>query len=169
MLLVVPIVVNLLNSNYPVALALIAVAGLSDGVDGFLAKNFGWQSRLGSLLDPAADKLLLVSLYFTLSWMALVPWGVTGFVIGRDVIIVAGALYYQWRVEPLTGKPSAISKANTVMQLLLALLIITAADFSWPARPVLIMLGAAVVFTSAVSGIHYVLAWSQRALSLRSG
>ena len=63
MVLVWPIVMALLDSHYPLALGLILLAGMSDGLDGFLAKRFSWQSRLGGLLDPLADKLLLVSVF----------------------------------------------------------------------------------------------------------
>ena len=78
MLLVVPVVGSLLQQQFGMALVLFAIAGFSDGLDGFLAKHFGWQSRLGSILDPLADKLLLVSSFLTLTWMGFVPlWGET--------------------------------------------------------------------------------------------
>ena len=92
--LVWPIVVSLLDGRYLHSLLLIALAGFSDGLDGFLAKHFDWRSRLGGLLDPIADKLLLVSTFLTLTITGLVPVWLTAVVILRDVTIVSGGLAY---------------------------------------------------------------------------
>lgn len=161
--LVVPLVASVLGGEYRVALVLLVLAGVSDGLDGFLAKTFGWQSRLGSLLDPAADKLLLVSAYVSLAYVGLVPVAVAAVVVGRDVVIIAGALAYQWLVAPLDGEPAAISKINTACQLGLLFFTLTSAAYAWPPEISLIVLGAAVVLTSIVSGLDYVLRWSRRA------
>ena len=163
MLLVVPLVIALMGQDFRLALALIVVAGVSDGVDGFLAKTFGWQSRLGSLLDPAADKLLLVSTIVTLSWLELVPIGVTAIVILRDIVIVCGALAYLRLAGSLTGEPLLISKLNTLCQLLFVIATIMQAAWQLPATEWLIVLGALVIFTSITSGLSYVLIWSERA------
>jgi len=162
-LLVAPVVMSLLAANYEAALGLIIVAGLSDALDGFLAKTFDWRTRLGSLLDPAADKLLLVSVFVALTYLGLVPVAVTAIVIGRDVIIVVGALTYQFLIAPVQGEPTSISKLNTACQLAFVLFTITHAAFAWPPRISLLLLGAAVIFTSVISGLNYVLRWSKRA------
>jgi cardiolipin synthase (CMP-forming) len=162
--LVGPIVLALLDARYAVALALIVVAGVSDALDGFLAKTFDWRTRLGSLLDPAADKLLLASVFATLTYLGLVPIGVAVIVIGRDLIIVLGALAYQWLIARLEGEPTPISKINTACQLGFVLFTISHAAFAWPPRISLLALGAAVVFTSIASGLTYVLRWGARAL-----
>jgi len=162
-LLVGPVVWLLLTERYTAALALIVVAGLSDALDGFLAKTFDWRTRLGSLLDPAADKLLLVSVFLSLSYLGLVPAAVTAIVIGRDVVIVLGALTYQMLIAPVQGEPTSISKLNTACQLGFVLFTITHVAFGWPPPISLLLLGAAVVFTSVVSGLNYVLRWSKRA------
>ena len=162
-LLVVPLLGALLAEHYATALVLLIVAGLSDGLDGFLAKTFQWQTRLGSLLDPAADKLLLVSTFVALSYLRVLPVAVTAIVVGRDALIVLGALAYQFLIEPVQGEPSAISKLNTACQLTLVFFAVTNAGFDWPPRISLLLLGAAVVFTSLVSGLNYVLRWSKRA------
>ena len=162
-ILVAPLVLALFDGNYRLALALIVIAGVSDGVDGFLAKTFGWQSRLGSLLDPAADKLLLVSTIVSLAWLDLVPIGVTAIVILRDIVIVCGAVAYFRLAGTLTGEPTLISKLNTLTQLLFVIVTIMQAAWQLPGQEWLVVLGALVVFTSITSGLSYVLIWSGRA------
>jgi cardiolipin synthase len=163
MALVVPLVGAILDGRYSAALVLLVIAGLSDGLDGFLAKRFGWQTRLGSLLDPAADKLLLVATFAALSYAGQVPLALTLVVIGRDAVIVAGAVTYQVLIAPVSGEPALVSKLNTACQLGMLFFTLTHAAFAWPPRPALVVLGAAVVVTSVVSGLNYVLRWSARA------
>jgi len=161
--LVLPIVMYLLAGRYTAALILIVVAGFSDALDGFLAKTFDWRSRLGSLLDPIADKLLMVSTFVTLVYIGLVPIGLTLTVVLRDVVIVIGALVYQRISGELRGEPSLISKLNTACQLAFLVLAIAQAGLGWPPVDWLVLLGAGVVFTSITSGVNYVLVWSKRA------
>jgi cardiolipin synthase len=162
-LLVGPLVATILDGRYASALVLIVIAGLSDGLDGFLAKRFDWRTRLGGLLDPAADKLLLVSTFVALAYVGAMPFGVVAIVVGRDIVIVAGAICYQLFIAPLEGEPTTISKLNTACQLAFGVLTLTFAAFGWPQSSALLALGAAVVFTSLVSGLNYVLRWSSRA------
>ena len=109
-LLVGPVVVVLLREQYVAALILIAIAGFSDALDGLLARSFGWRTPLGSILDPAADKLLIVSVYLTLTYQGLVPVGLTALVVTRDVVIISGAVTYQLLIGPVRGEPTLISK-----------------------------------------------------------
>jgi cardiolipin synthase len=169
MLLVAPLVMLLVTKHYTAALGVLVVAGLSDGLDGWLAKTFDWRTRIGGLLDPAADKLLLVSVFVALTYAGLVPLELTGIVIGRDVVIVLGAITYQLLIAPVTGEPSAISKLNTACQLGFVFFTITNAAFGLPPRISLLVLGAAVVFTSLVSGLNYVLRWGTRAWRVAHG
>lgn len=166
-LLVPPLAMALLASRYGEALALIMVAGFSDGLDGFLAKRYHWQSRLGGLLDPIADKLLLTVTFVALTLQGLVPLWLTALVIGRDVVIIGGGLAYQWLVEPVQPEPSRISKLNTGLQLLYLCLVVAVAAFpaSVPAvtASVVLVAGAGVLVTGVVSGLDYVLRWSHRA------
>lgn len=161
--LVAPVVVLLLREAYVNALALIVIAGLSDALDGFLARTFGWRTRLGSLLDPAADKLLVSSVFLTLTYLGVVPLALTFIVIMRDLVIVSGALTYQVLIERLQGEPAIISKLNTALQLSFVVFSITAAAYAWPPQISLMILGAAVVFSSITSGLAYVVGWSKRA------
>ena len=163
MVLVVPIAWSLIKGRFDIALALIFVAGFSDGLDGFLAKQFGWRSRLGGILDPAADKLLLVSLFVVLAWLGLVPLWLAAVVILRDLVIVSGALAYNFTVDKLQPEPTKISKLNTVLQLIFIVIIVSRQAFGWPPAAAVLVVGASVLVASVVSGLDYVLTWSARA------
>ncbi|MEJ2257678.1 MAG: CDP-alcohol phosphatidyltransferase family protein [Woeseiaceae bacterium] len=162
-LLVAPILVLIADHEFIWALALFLVAGLSDGVDGFLAVRNGWTSRLGSLLDPAADKLLMTGLFVTLAWVGFVPVWLAAAVIARDVIIVIGAMAYNFLIRPVPGEPSRISKLNTALQMLFVLFVLSHAGWGWPDEIALTILGAAILVTVVISGVDYVLSWSRRA------
>lgn len=160
MVLVWPIVSALVSGRYVLALVLVAVAGLSDGLDGFLAKRFNWRSRLGGILDPLADKLLLVSAFLTLTFLGLVPLWLTAVVIIRDFVIVTGGLLYQALIGPVQPEPSRASKLNTAAQLFFVCAIIANRGFGQPPAGVLLPAGALVFVTATVSGLGYVLRWS---------
>jgi cardiolipin synthase len=163
MLLVLPIAAMLLASDYPRTLALFAVAAASDGLDGWLAKHYGWTSSLGKLLDPIADKVLLVSVFLTLAWIGLVPGWLALTVVLRDVVIVAGAIAYRLLIGTVVGRPTIVSKLNTLLQLSLVLAVIATAI--WPELPpaLLTVLGAATFVTTVASGIDYVLTYARLA------
>ena len=164
MLLVVPILWALARGEYVLTLWLFALAGFSDALDGFLARRYGWRTRLGSLLDPLADKLLLVCVFLAVTLLDLVPTWLTLVVIGRDVVILVGALAYARVVGSLQGEPTAVSKLNTVLQLVFILAVIARAAYGWPTDGVIVALGAGVFVTTIVSGIDYVWTWGRRAL-----
>ncbi len=161
--LVAPIVILIARGDYGWALALFGVAGFSDGVDGYLAMRYGWASRLGALLDPAADKLLMTALFITLAWQELIPVWLAAIVILRDVVIVLGALAYNYLIKPVPGEPTRISKLNTALQMLLVLFVLSRAGFGWPDQISITLLGAAIVVTVVISGVDYVLSWTRRA------
>ncbi len=161
-LLVYPVIQYLLDRRFGSSLGLFVLAGLSDALDGFLAKHYHWQSRLGSYLDPLADKLLLVSCFLALAWMELIPAWLTVAVVLRDVVILAGAIAYYFLLKPFEGQPHWTSKVNTFFQLLL----IVAVLFShgvWPLSEKLLFSFILIVFvTSLVSGVIYVQVWGSR-------
>ncbi|HVJ28925.1 MAG TPA: CDP-alcohol phosphatidyltransferase family protein, partial [Gammaproteobacteria bacterium] len=159
----------IVEGRFAAALIVLVVAGLSDGLDGFLAKRFDWRTRLGGLLDPAADKLLLVATFASLTYVGLIPLGLTFVVVARDVVIVLGAVCYQWLIAPVEAEPAAISKLNTACQLAMLFFTLTAAAYDWPPPVSLLVLGATVVFTSIVSGLNYVLRWGTRAWRVGHG
>jgi cardiolipin synthase len=161
--LVPPILILILQGEYGWALALFWFAGFSDGLDGYLAVRFGWTTRLGGLLDPAADKLLITGLFVTLAVTGDIPVWLAAVVILRDVVIVLGALAYNFIVKPVPGEPTRISKLNTALQMIFILFVLSRAGFDWPDEISITVLGAAVFVTVVISGVDYVLAWSARA------
>ncbi len=163
-LLVPPSVMALLTGRFGLTLVCVGCAAVSDGLDGWLAKTFGWTSRLGKILDPIADKLLLVSLYLSLAVLGLVPLWLTVTVVLRDVVIVLGAMIYRAVIGHIEGHPTAVSKLNTLVQILFVLLVIARAQ--WPQLPLSLItwLGAIVFVTTVVSGLDYVLTYAREAM-----
>lgn len=161
--LVAPILMYIVDGRYGLALLLFFIAGFSDGVDGYLAKRFDWHTRIGALLDPIADKLLVGGTFITMVFTGLVPVWLASLVIFRDVVIVGGATAYNWFVRPVEGQPTRISKLNTVLQLLFIVFVLSNAGFGWPDQIAITVIGAGVLVTLVVSGIDYVVSWSRRA------
>ena len=168
MLLVPPSVLLLLAGRYELTLVCFGCAAVSDGLDGWLAKSFGWTSRFGKIIDPIADKLLLVSLFVSLSVVRLVPLWLTVTVVLRDVVIVLGALAYRFLIGYLEGRPTAGSKLNTLLQLLFVLLVIAKAQWGYLPDAALLWLGAVVFVTTVISGLDYVLTYARAASRERS-
>ncbi len=167
-LLVAPLVWLLLNHQYGAALIVFAIAGFSDALDGFIAQHYGWSSRLGAMMDPLADKLLLVCSFITLGWLGLIPFWLVALVIFRDLVIVIGAMTYHWCVEYLdTAYPTLVSKLNTFTQIMLVLAVM----FSLSVQPLpslwIDVLLYSVLVTTIWSGIDYVWIWGRRAWSRR--
>lgn len=163
MMLTVPVAWAILSDRHGLAMGLFLIAGFTDGLDGFLAKRFGWQSRLGGLLDPAADKLLLVVCFFTLWMTGHAPTWLLVAVVTRDLVIVLGAGLYHWRTKALEAEPSMMSKLNSALQLLYILLILSQLVFAFPGDAVTGVLALAVLATTVISGLDYVIRWSARA------
>jgi len=161
--LIVPIVLLIVDAQFKLALALSFLAGLSDGLDGFLAKRFHWHTRLGALLDPIADKLLVASTFVALVYTGHIPLWLGVLVILRDFVIVGGATLYNFLIRPVEGEPTRISKLNTALQLLFVGFVLGRAAFGWPDQISITVLGAAVVVTVVISGIDYVWSWARRA------
>ena len=148
------------------ALILFAIAGSSDAIDGYLAKHFKWQSRVGSILDPLADKLLLVSTFLTLTWLDLVPLWLLIAVIARDVLIVIGAVSFHYLFGKFEMEPSILSKMNTFFQIVYLLAVVFYHDeLVISFKPWIIeALMYVVLLTTIASGINYVWIWGRRAL-----
>jgi cardiolipin synthase (CMP-forming) len=163
--LIWPIATALYGGRYGLALTLFVLAAISDGLDGYLAKRFNWISELGKILDPAADKLLLVTVFIECTWLDLVPWWVTAAAVARDVMIALGALVYRAWFGPLRGRPTIISKINTGAQLLYLMAVMSGAAVAFPPRDVLRALALVVFITTVLSGLNYVQAFTRRALN----
>ena len=154
----IPFVVSsILDGWYGIALILFILAGISDGLDGLLARALGQRTKLGEYLDPIADKLLISTLFLVLSAMHRIPWRVTAVVFGRDIIIlVICALVYI--TTPLRDfSPTLIGKANTVAQIVTLGVTILLEVKSWTWVLVLKRIGIWAVFVlTIVSALHYV-------------
>jgi cardiolipin synthase len=164
-LLIWPTVLALQAGEFWTALALVAVCAMSDGLDGWLAKRFNWTSQLGKILDPLADKMLLVALFLTATWNNLVPWWLTAVVVARDVMIGSGALVYRLWFGPLHGRPTIISKINTGMQLAVVLAAILGAATGLPTPEMVTALAILTLLTTIVSGFDYLSMFTRRALA----
>ena len=161
--LVIPIIRLLWQEQFLLSLLLILIAGLSDILDGYLAKKNNWRSYLGAVLDPAADKILLVSLFLTLQSMDLIPLWLTLTVILRDLMIVFGLSLYRYFVSVPQPKPTRISKINTLLQLAFIILVILAQGIQFPFAILSMVCGSLVFVTSILSGLDYWIIWSIKA------
>jgi cardiolipin synthase (CMP-forming) len=166
MLLVYPVASGILEGRFPAVMVLFALAAFTDALDGFLAKRFGWTSELGKVLDPAADKLLLITVFVCLSVAGLAPWWLTALVILRDLVIGFGALTFRQLFGPVRGSPTPASKLNTLCQISFCLAVVATAAYGWPGVEAITALGALVLLTTAVSGIDYTLMYSRRAAAV---
>ena len=165
--LVPPFMLVLVKERFADALWLFVIAGVSDALDGFLAKRYAWTSRLGSILDPLADKALLVSAYLALGWLGLLPaWLVAG-VIGRDVVIILGAVLYHLLVGRFHLAPSRLSKLNTLCQIVLVLAVIVDHSLLRLGPGLIQLLILLTATTTLASGAHYIWTWGARAAQER--
>lgn len=159
----VPLIWLIVGGHWSQAFWLALLAGLTDVLDGWLAKRFGWQSRLGAALDGLADKALLLSAFVALVWAGHLPKWWLLLVLSRDAVIVLGSLAYNRLIEAIKPQPSLLGKAATFVQIALALAVIAGhADYGvlidW--QPALLWLAAVLTLSS---GFHYVVVWSLRA------
>lgn len=165
--LVIPFAMSVYATEYLQALILFFIAGLSDGVDGFLARQFNWKSRFGAIADPLADKLLLVTAYLMLALTDQIPMWLLYLVFGRDVLILVGALGYHFFISHYDIKPSWLGKSCTMIQIVYALLVIMSlAELpmpQWAVTEGLMVVGGITL----VSGIHYYLVWGIKAYKFR--
>ena len=166
-LLIFPFAVAVYFSMYKESLLIFFIAGLSDGIDGFLARQFNWKSRFGAIADPLADKLLLITAYIMLVWTQQLPVWLLVLILGRDFLIVLGALLYHYLVSHYEIKPSLLGKACTLIQIIfvLALMIDLA---GWPMPDWALEYGLYLTaFITLLSGLHYVGVWGRKAWILK--
>jgi len=161
-LLIWPVVVSMRDGQYLLTLGWFVVAAVSDGIDGFLAKRFNWTSSLGKVIDPLADKLLLVTVFIYAAWLGLVPIWLAAAAIARDFVIGLGAVVFRLWFGALHGRPTAISKINTALQLVYCSFAILYAARQVPPHELLDFLAIATLVTTVASGAHYLLRFVQR-------
>jgi cardiolipin synthase (CMP-forming) len=162
-LLSVPLIVWLaLDGQMTFAFWLFIAAGLTDAIDGFIAKRFNAATELGSYLDPLADKALLVGIYLTLGWLGHIPRWLVILVAFRDLTIVGGALLEQTLTQSFKSQPMMVSKINTTLQIALAALVLASLGLGFDDHGLTGVLVMAVAITTVMSGIAYVVRWTRR-------
>jgi cardiolipin synthase (CMP-forming) len=164
--LVWPILVSIARGQYPLTLVLFFIAAASDGLDGYLAKRFNWISEVGKVLDPLADKLLLVGVYLVATWYDLIPIWLTTAAVARDVLIPLGALSYRIACGPINWRPRISSKINTLLQVLCMLAVIAHAAFALPPDSILQALFVLTFASVLISGAAYVTEFTRRAVQV---
>jgi cardiolipin synthase len=157
-LLLAPVVVWLVHhGRYPQALVVFWVAGVTDMLDGYLARRFNWGSRLGTYLDPVADKVLLVVVFIALGVAGALPEFLVILVLGRDILILAmcAVAYSVWGMTDFV--PSIWGKISTTIQILTVLVVVAQRAHPDPVLEALSMVGVALTtLATAWSGVHYV-------------
>jgi cardiolipin synthase len=158
-LLVPGVVFALLTDKMGWALAGFLIAGISDGIDGFIARQFNQRTELGAYMDPMADKLLLVSVFVVLGFMGELPLWLVIAAVSRDALIVGAVLLSNIMGKPVEMKPLLVSKANTAVQIILAATVLAELAFVTPfgqARVALIFLSGLLTVASAAA---YLVGW----------
>lgn len=158
-LLVPAVVLGMLNMRWDWAFAGFLVAGISDGVDGFIARRFNQQSKLGAYLDPMADKVLLVSVFVVMGFIGELPLWLVVTMVSRDALIICAVLLSTVMAHPVEMKPLYVSKANTAAQIVLAAVVLGELALGLhldPLRPALILLSGVLTVASAAA---YLVAW----------
>ncbi len=149
----------LITGEARAAFLLFVAAGVSDAVDGYLAKRYHWETRLGAYLDPLADKLLIVSIYIALGAREQIPLWLVIAVVSRDVAILA-AVMLSWLLDhPVVIKPLLVSKLNTLAQLVLASTVLADEGFDLGLRPIRMWLAVVTAALTAASLWAYLKAW----------
>jgi cardiolipin synthase len=162
--LVLPIAWLLWQHQVMSAFWLMLLAGFSDALDGFLARRYGWQTELGTLLDPLADKFLIAAMYLVFTLQGLIPLWLVVLILTRDILILLGAGVYRGVFGDLTVNPSLLSKTNTALQILVVLMLMVSQMPIGDLGPRLLTFLQAYTFPSLAalciaSGCHYLFVW----------
>ena len=168
LLLALPLCWLILQREFEAVLWVAVAAGISDGIDGWLARRLDAATRYGAIVDPLADKVMLSGAYPCMAAVALIPWWLAVLVIGRDLVIVAGALAYHSLHGRYDMSPTRIGKLSTFLQIAFALVLLLQQVAPLLPAQLVELLQALVAGVTLASGLHYVYIWSGRALSQRS-
>lgn len=154
------VVLLLLDGAFGWAFAVFVVAGISDGVDGAIARHVpGQSSELGRFLDPIADKALLVSIFIVMAATGHAPLWLAVLVVSRDVLIVGGIIVSWLVCKPVPIVPLLISKANTAAQILYAALMLGDLGLAWQLTTLVDIMGWVVTALTLISAAAYVKGW----------
>jgi cardiolipin synthase len=165
--LVPVIIILMLREYYVAALWFFTAAGVSDALDGYIARRFDMRTTLGATLDPLADKILIIASVISLYRLGLLPEWLTVIVVCRDLIIAGGAVAWRYVIGRLQMAPLIASKINTIMQVGMIFLVLAKASGMEGISTLLPFIFALVLVTSLLSGFQYVLVWSKKALDTR--
>lgn len=158
------LIVLLQDKQFLWSLVVFLIAGISDALDGFIAKRFNARTQLGAILDPLADKALILSAYITLAVLTLIPFWLVVVVVFRDVIIVAGYLIMTLFFGSIEMQPLKVSKLNTFTQIVYVLVALAVLAGAVVLADLLPSLAVIVLITSVASGASYVYIWSMKAM-----
>jgi cardiolipin synthase len=161
----IPLVWFMLEKQYEYALYIAILASFSDLLDGYLARRFGWEGKLGRILDPIADKFMMLCCYLLFAVQGLIPNWLLIIVLARDIAIITGGVFYHYAILKVDQeKPSMLSKFNTAFQLLLIVVLLSHYSiFQFPLIFINILIYLVTLFTVS-SGLHYVYFWSKKAV-----
>lgn len=161
-LLVAPIAWFIYQQQFFAALCTFGFASFTDGLDGFLARRYQWQSALGAFLDPMADKLLMLVSYLALVSAGLIPVWLMLTVVCRDSILVIGAALFRWLKGPYKVTPSIAGKISTFTQILLVLWILVSQAFTLDGEMITHIIVLLTMIFTTYSGVEYVMVWWQK-------
>lgn len=157
----------LLHGGYRAAIWVLLGASLSDALDGFIARRFNLCTDLGAVLDPLADKALIIASVLALAWRGLLPWWLAVVIVARDLIIIGGATAYYRRAGQIKMEPSFPSKLNTFAQICMVFLILGNTAGMVETAGWLPALFGCVLFTTVFSGGHYIVVWGRKGAKIR--
>ncbi len=160
LILAVPVCLLILNENYSTVLWVAFIAGFSDGIDGYLARKLNALSNYGAIVDPLADKVLLLGTYIAFAVVGLLPYWVAVILLLRDMLIVSGTFIYRCKFGRYKMAPSIWGKSSTAMQILFALMVLI--QQVYPVLPEFsLQVGLwLVILLAFVSGGHYLYTWA---------
>ena len=169
LLLVPALFYFLAQRDYLSALLVFLAAGLSDALDGYLARRLNQFTQFGAILDPVADKLMLLSALVMLTWLQFVPWQFTATLLTRDLVIIAGAFAYRMRAGKLEMTPTWLGKTHIALVFALLGLVMGDAAGVVAIATALPALFGVTLASGIASGAHYVWVWGRKAAGLRRG
>ncbi len=159
-LFLVPIViVMILQEEWGWAFALFAIAGISDGLDGYIARRFDMRSEFGAVIDPLADKALLVSIYITLAIVEVIPSWLAIIVVSRDIMIVMAFMVSWMMAQPMAVKPLFVSKVNTALQIAFAAFVLGGLAFAFDLGWFIDLFTILIVLLTIITAGAYLVRW----------
>lgn len=168
LILIAPFVALAMHGNYPYALYVFWLAGLSDGLDGWLARHFNWQSEFGGFIDPLADKLLIMTSFLILGSLGQIPWWLVLLVFARDICILISVIaWYVFISTNIHFQASLLSKINTLFQLMLVTLCLFQLAYGYSYDTINLILILLTTITTTLTYFAYAWTWGKKAYQLK--